>query len=123
MKFLLDMNAPRTLGIRLASQGHECRHVADIGMDRASDLEIIEEAKSRRETIVTHDLDFGQLLAFSGEREPSVVIFRLRDTHPDNLFARICHVLPQIDGPLAAGAVVLLEDAALLIRKLPIEKG
>lgn len=123
MKFLLDMNVPRTLGARLASQGHESRHVADIGMDRASDLAIVQEARTNREIIVTHDLDYGQLLAFSGEPGPSVVIFRLRDTRPDNLFARICDVWPQIKGPLTAGAVVLLEDAALRIRRLPIKKG
>jgi len=123
MKFLLDMNVPRTLGVRLASRGHECRHVADIGMDRASDLAIVEEARAKREIIVTHDLDYGQLLAFSGEPEPSAVTFRLRDTRPDNLFARIWDVWSQVEGPLAAGAVVLLEDAALRIRKLPIEKG
>ncbi|MCL4534640.1 MAG: DUF5615 family PIN-like protein [Bacteroidetes bacterium] len=106
MKFLLDMNIPRALGVRLASRGHECRHVADIGMDRASDLAIVEEARAKREIIVTHDLDFGQLLAFSGERGPSVVIFRVRDTHPDNLFARIWDVWPLIDNPLETGAVV-----------------
>ncbi len=123
MRFLLDMNVPRTLGVRLASRGHECRHVADIGMDRASDLAIVEEARAKREVIVTHDLDYGQLLAFSGEPGPSVVIFRLRDTHPNNLYARICDVWPQVEAPLTAGAVVLLEDAVLRIRKLPIEKG
>ena len=29
MKFLLDMNVLRRLGVQLVSRGHECRHVAD----------------------------------------------------------------------------------------------
>ena len=38
MKFLLNMNVPRKLGRRLTSEGHECRHVGDIGMAQVSDL-------------------------------------------------------------------------------------
>jgi predicted nuclease of predicted toxin-antitoxin system len=45
MKFLLNMNVPRDLGTRLAAQGHECRHVGDIGMAQASDVAIMEEAR------------------------------------------------------------------------------
>jgi predicted nuclease of predicted toxin-antitoxin system len=120
MKFLLNMNVPRELGRRLAAQGHECRHAGDIGMAQASDVAITEEARGSKETIVTHDLDYGHLLAFSGEPAPSVIIFRLRNTHPDNLFARIMSTWPEIDKPLLKGAIVVLEDAAFRIRRLPI---
>ncbi|MBC7265190.1 MAG: DUF5615 family PIN-like protein [Chloroflexi bacterium] len=120
MKFLLNMNVPRELGRRLAARGHECRHVGDIGMAQASDVAIIEEAKANKEVIVTHDLDYGHLLAFSGEPAPSVIIFRLRNTHPDNLFARMMSTWPEIERPLLEGAIVALEDAALRIRRLPI---
>lgn len=120
MKFLLNMNVPRELGRRLAAQGHGCRHVGDIGMAQASDVAIMEEARGNKESIVTHDLDYGHLLAFSGELAPSVIIFRLRNTHPDNLFARITSTWPEIEQPLLKGAIVVLEDAALRIRKLPI---
>lgn len=49
MRFLLNMNIPRQLGRRLAAQGHECRHVGDIGMAQASDVTIMrkEEQESR----------------------------------------------------------------------------
>lgn len=38
MKFLLNMNVPRELGKRLTVEGHECRHLGDIGMACASDF-------------------------------------------------------------------------------------
>ena len=50
MKFLLNMNVPRELGKRLASQGHTFRHVGDIGMARASDVMIADEARKNQET-------------------------------------------------------------------------
>ena len=120
MRFLLNLNVPRALGTRLGAEGHECRHVGDIGMAQASDTEIVEEARRNRAVIVTHDLDYGHLLAFSGELAPSVVILRLHNIHPDNLFDRIWRAWPEIEGPLAEGAIVVLEDAAHRIRRLPL---
>lgn len=114
------MNVPRELGRRLNAVGHVYRHVGDIGMARASDTAIMEEAKRSNEVIVTHDLDYGHLLAFSGDPIPSVIIFRLRNTQSDNLFARIMNTWAEIEHPLQQGAIVVLEDAALRIRKLPI---
>ncbi|HEY57982.1 MAG TPA: DUF5615 family PIN-like protein, partial [Anaerolineae bacterium] len=32
--------------------------------------------------LLTHDLDFGELVAASGARLPSVVVFRLRNMRP-----------------------------------------
>jgi predicted nuclease of predicted toxin-antitoxin system len=120
MKFLLNMNIPPQLGKRLMAEGHAYRHVRDIGMARADDREIVTEAKTHQEIILTHDLDYGTLLAFSGESKPSVVIFRLRYTHPDHLFRRMMSVWFDIQNPLSEGAIVVLEDATLRIRQLPI---
>lgn len=120
MKFLLNMNTPRELGRRLTAKGHECRHVGNIGMSQASDVEIMEEAKTNKEVIITHDLDYGHLLAFSGESKPSVIIFRLRNTHADNLFVRIINAWSEIEKPLFEGAIVVIEDSVIRIRKLPI---
>ena len=89
MKFLLNMNLPRVLGRGLAAAGHPCRHVGDIGLGRASDVEIMAEAGRNSETILTHDLDYGNLLAFSGEKATSVIIFRLRNSNPDRLLKRL----------------------------------
>ncbi len=122
MRFLLNMNVPRELGRRLGAEGHECRYTGDIGMARASDMAIMEEARANKEVIVTHDLDYGHLLAFSGESTPSVIIFRLRNTHPDNLFARIVGTWHEVEKPLLEGAIVVLEDTVLRIRKLPIAR-
>ena len=120
MKFLLNMNVPRELGKRLAAQEHSYRHVGDIGMAQASDAATVQEARATQEVIITHALDYGNLLAFSGASTPSVVIFRVRNTHSANLFARMTKTWGEIERPLLEGAIVVLEDAALRIRRLPI---
>lgn len=78
MRFLLNVNVPRALGRRLKEAGHESRHTADVGMARQNDTAIMEEARSKNEVILTHDLDYGTLLAFvkfeaTKPRAPSVV--------------------------------------------------
>lgn len=120
MKFLLNMNVPPRLGTRLTENGHICRHVKNVGMARAKDIEIIEEAKAQQEIILTHDLDYRTLLAFSGETKPSVVIFRLQNTKPEYLFSRLMTIWTDIEEALQEGAIVVLEDFAFRIRKLPI---
>jgi predicted nuclease of predicted toxin-antitoxin system len=122
MRFLLNMNLPRALGRRLAEAGHDWRHVGDIGLAQATDAEIMAEAERNREVIITHDLDYGHLLAFSGDTAPSVVIYRLRNTHPETLFTRLMAVWPEVEKPLREGAIVILEDAALRVRPLPIRE-
>jgi len=123
LKLLLNMNLPRELGKKLTVTGHECRHVGDIGMAEASDIEIVTKARENHETILTHDLDYGHLLAFSGEATPSVIIFRLHNTQADNLFYRVTDVWSEIEKPLKDGAIVVIEDATVRIRELPITRG
>lgn len=120
MKFLLNMNLPRELGRRLTSKGHECRHVADLGLARAADSSILEEALGTGECVLTHDLDYGHLLAFSGAAAPSVIIFRLRRATVEVIFDRLLDAWNEIEQPLAAGAVALIEESAIRIRRLPI---
>jgi predicted nuclease of predicted toxin-antitoxin system len=120
VKFLLNMNLPRELGRHLASLGHACRHAGDIGLARAEDSVIVAEARRAQETVLTHDLDYGNLLAFSGEASPSVVIYRLANTLTSNLLQRLVAAWSQIESPLQEGAIVVIEDASVRIRRLPI---
>jgi len=117
------MNLPRQLGRLLAGRGHGWRHVADIGFYKAMDKEILAEAKIRGEVILTHDLDYGTLLAFSGESEPSVAIFRQSDILPSALFESMMRNWHECGPALEAGAIVIFEDTAIRIRPLPIGRG
>jgi len=121
MNFLLNMNVHRDMAAPLKKRGHVCRHVGDIGLSRAKDVEIVAEAKRTGEVIITHDLDYGHLLAFSGEKAPSVIILRLRDLGLDEVLSRLDSVWKEIESPLMDGAIVSLSDKSLRIRNLPIE--
>jgi predicted nuclease of predicted toxin-antitoxin system len=123
VKFLLNMNIPPALGPMLAAQGHPCRHARDVGLARASDSAILAEARANAECVITHDLDYGQLLAFSGDSAPSVITFRLRRVDTPLMFKRLIAEWRDIEQAVVAGAVVTIEEAARRSRLLPIAKA
>lgn len=115
MKFLLNMNLPRKLGDYLIDKEHEARHAGNVGMFKSPDIDIVKHARLNDEVIITHDLDYGNILAFSKEQKPSVIIFRIRNTTVENLFNNLIKVLADIENELRQGSIVIIEDAAVRI--------
>src|SRR5215204_2115844 len=85
MKFVLDMGISPRVAKFLLTHGHDAIHLFDVQLSRAADPDNIEFARQSERIILTHDLDFGALMAISGERLPSVMIFRLTDMKPANV--------------------------------------
>ena len=82
MRFLADAGiSPATIEF-LKHRGHDATHIRDLGLQRASDREIVERARVDSSLVLTFDLDFGEILALGVLARPSVVIFRLSDERP-----------------------------------------
>ena len=117
------MNLPRGLAKLLEDLGHAARHTGDVGLGRADDAAILAEALRQGEVVLTHDLDYGRLHSFLGASGPSVVILRTRNSSAPHLQSRLAAEWERIEAPLAAGAVVVIEDRVTRIRRLPIVRG
>ena len=122
MKFLGDMGiSPRSIAF-LRDLGFEAVHLHELNLDRLRDVEIVTKARHEGYIILTHDLDFGELLAISGAEVPSVVIFRLQDMRPDNVNGYLRVLITEHCSVLAEGAVVAVSEGRIRVRKLPIER-
>lgn len=77
-------------------------------------------ARQRREVIVTNDLDFTRILAVEGATNPSLLLFRVGNVHPNELGALLQQHLPRVADDLVQGAIVVIEPRALRIRPLPV---
>jgi predicted nuclease of predicted toxin-antitoxin system len=64
----------------LNSQGHDATHLRDERLQRLPNAEIFNKAISESRVIVTFDLDYGEIVAFSKGRKTGVILFRLRNT-------------------------------------------
>ena len=80
MKLLLDQGLPRSAAPALSAAGHPTIHVADVGMSKATDEQILAEAVARDAAVVTIDADFHALLAHSRATRPSVIRLRVQES-------------------------------------------
>ena len=119
MRFLVDANLSPRVAEWLRSQGHDAAHVFEIGLNEAGDHRILEEAARKRWILLTVDLDFGELLARSSGRA-SVLILRLRSTATATVSKRLEVALKQAAAALDDGAVVVVGEASLRVRRLPL---
>jgi predicted nuclease of predicted toxin-antitoxin system len=70
--------------------------------------------------IVAEDADFGTILAMRGESRPSAILFRCRFKSTERLLPLLLASLPRFDVDLAAGAIVVIEETRIRVRRLPI---
>ena len=119
-RFLLDMGLAQSTGELLRSQGHEVVHLRDQGLERLPDDLIVAKALDEERTIITHDLDFGRIVALSGQKVPSVVTFRLSNMTPVRVNTVMVAVLAEAGSALERGALVTVTDLGIRIRNLPI---
>ena len=77
MKFLLDQGLPRSAASLLCQAGLDAVHTGDIGLAKAEDERILDEARASGRVVVTLDADFHTLLALSGAVSPSVIRIRI----------------------------------------------
>jgi predicted nuclease of predicted toxin-antitoxin system len=123
MKFLLDMGVSPSAVDFFQRLGHQATHLQQQGLHRLSDSEILEKAREEGCILLTHDLDFGDLLAASGASLPSVVIFRLRNMRPEQVNRHLLKILSQYPEALERGAIVTVTEGRARIRRLPLETG
>src|SRR5712692_9975981 len=95
----------------LRAQGHDIKHLREEGLQRMSDSDIFRKAATESRILLTFDLDFGEILALSGERKVSVVLFRLHNTHTPHVLERLKVALAQSKTILETASIVVIEES------------
>ena len=67
-RLLLDMNLSTEWIPLLRDAGRDAVHWSDVGDPRAPDTALMQWALAHGYAVVTHDLDFGSMLALGGAR-------------------------------------------------------
>lgn len=121
MKFLADMGiSPKTVTF-LHALGHDAVHLADQGLERLPDRDIVAKARQEERILLVHDLGFGEFVAASGATLPSAITFRLRNMHPDRINGALQRILLQHGDALERGALLSVTEGQVRVRSLPLD--
>lgn len=89
-------------------------------MPCAPDSEILAWARDNGFTVLTHDLDFGAILAATGGSAPSVVQLRGQDVMPGAMGECAIGAIRQFEETLERGALVVVDGGRARARLLPL---
>lgn len=121
MKLLLDMNLSPALCDAFAKRGVEAIHWSQVGPAEATDQQILQWADANGCVVFTHDLDFGAILAGSGEKRASVIQVRAPNLLDHELVSVVAGVVHDQEAVLQAGALVVIEPHRQRMRILPLD--
>ncbi len=120
MKILVDMNLSPTWVEFLSSNGFEAVHSSAIGQAKTSDYRLMEFARESGYLVFTHDLDFGNILAATNARGPSVIQVRTQNPLPEAIGEIVLLALRTQSEQLSRGALITVEPTKFRVRVLPL---
>jgi len=121
VKVLIDMNlSPRWTEL-LAQEGFEAAHWSMLGTGNAPDTEIMAYARANNYVVLTHDLDFGAILAATHGEKPSVIQIRAEQLNPDLIGKQVVLALRQMASELENGALLTVDPERTRLRILPLQ--
>lgn len=116
------MNLSPALADRLREQGHDAIHVVDIGDGKLPDGDIFERAADDGRVLVTLDLDFGEIFGSVHNAKSGLILLRLKLVGQSHVWDRLQQAIGQAAEALETGAIVLVEDARIRIRRMGPEE-
>ncbi len=93
-----------------------------LGAGNARDIEIMEYARGNGFMVLTHDLDFGAILAATHGEKPSVIQVRAEQPSPEAIGPQVVAALQRMSEELEAGALLTIDTGRTRLRFLPLEK-
>ncbi len=100
--------SPRWVDV-LTHAGFEATHWSTVGAMNAPDSEIMAYAGANDCVVLTHDLDFGAILAATGGEKPSVAQIRAEDVSLEAIGKQVIIALRQMSPELEEGALLTID--------------
>jgi len=120
MRLLIDMNLSPRWCEAFEHTGVAAEHWSRVGHANASDIEIMAHAAAHDFIVLTHDLDFGAILAATKGEKPSVVQLRTGDVSPEAAAATVIAAIRQCEAELEVGALLTIDVARVRLSLLPL---
>lgn len=116
MRFLADQDVWAYTLRTLREWGHDVTSAANVGLARAPDSDLLEEAHQRERILVTRDRDFGRLV-FAGGETAGIVLLRIAPSTQDAVHDELALVLDTHTHSELQRAFVVIEPDQYRIRR------
>jgi predicted nuclease of predicted toxin-antitoxin system len=120
IKILVDMNLPPRWVSVLKAEGWDTVHWSSAGSPGAADAEILRYATDGGYAVLTHDLDFGAILAATGGNAPSVIQVRTQDVFPEAIGPLVIAAVKQFKDEIEKGVLISVDENRSRARLLPL---
>ncbi|WP_372424623.1 DUF5615 family PIN-like protein [Salinarimonas chemoclinalis] len=120
MRIVVDMNLSPAWVDRLRSGGHDAVHWSSVGSPDAPDVDVMAWAAAEGRVVLTNDLDFGAILAASGDTGPSVVQVRSQRPRVSRIGDIVLAAIARAEQELREGALLTLDTSKSRLRVLPL---
>ena len=117
MRLLLDECVDARMAEHLRAAGHDVALIQTLDPS-ADDRSVLALATDQSRTLITTDLDFGELLVRTRLRSQGVVLLRLEGVHPQDAAARLNAALAT-RGQALTGHLLVIDRRRDRLRNLP----
>ena len=119
IRFLTDENIATSVVHAIRNSGFYVKDVKEENLHGTSDEEIINLANKEDLVIITHDKDFGKIIANHLVRHNGVILIRLKKQNPANTKKAILNVLNSgIKNKLKYNLTVISEEKIIIHKRL-----
>jgi predicted nuclease of predicted toxin-antitoxin system len=120
VKIIVDMNLSPLWVSMLTAAGYDAFHWSTLGRHDTPDALIMAYAAQNDYVVLTHDLDFGTILAATQGLKPSVIQLRADDISHHTIGADVLRALHQTAAELDAGALLTIDTNRTRLTVLPL---
>lgn len=95
MRFLTDQDIYKLTVQWLRKEGHDVVTAKELGMERASDVDLLREAKRQDRRFLTRDKDFGALVFLYKQLSAGVILLRITPTTVERVHYQLRRLLQE----------------------------
>ncbi len=117
MKFFADQDVYQVTIEFLRDSGHDVRCTAEVGLNRASDVILLQYARQEKRILITRDKDFGALVFLQVLDHGGVILLRITFDTLDDVHQELLRLLSAHQATELSACFVTVEPGRHRIRR------
>jgi len=116
MQFKVDENLPVEVADLLLAAGHDAHTVFDENLIGHPDRNVAETVRREKRALITLDLDFADIRAYTPQEYPGLIVLRLAKQDKPSVLAVMARVIPLLSAEPLDGLLWIIDESAIRIR-------